>query len=30
LRPNILLHDKNYEGHVRFISSLHSLVKKGY
>jgi hypothetical protein len=30
LRPNILLKDKNYEGHVRFISALYSLVKQGY
>ncbi|WP_298608717.1 hypothetical protein [uncultured Thiothrix sp.] len=30
VRPNILLHDKNYAGHVRFISALHTLVKKGY
>lgn len=30
IRPNILLHDKNYAGHVRFISALHTLVKKGY
>lgn len=30
VRPNILLHDKNYAGHVRFISALHTLVKAGY
>ncbi|TXH67550.1 MAG: hypothetical protein E6Q83_17325 [Thiothrix sp.] len=30
VRPNILLHDKNYTGHVRFISALHTLVKNGY
>lgn len=30
LRPNILLKDKNYEGHVRFISAFYTLVKQGY
>ena len=30
MRPTILLHDKNYAGHVRFISALHTLVKQGY
>lgn len=30
IRPNILLHDKDYEGHVRFISALYNLVKHGY
>ena len=30
VRPNILLHDKNYSGHVEFISALHALVKQGY
>lgn len=30
VRPNILLNDKNYTGHIRFISALHTLVKKGY
>lgn len=30
VRPNILLYDKNYTGHVRFISALYTLVNKGY
>lgn len=30
VRPNILLKDKNYEGHVRFISALYTLVQQGY
>lgn len=30
MRPNILLHDKNYDGHVRFISALFGVVKTGY